>query len=200
MPKNISIWIAIAVMAVLGWYIVQKNAYERLYTPDGQFKRYQSEEFGFEFYYPKNYFLEEREVGDGHRTHYLIMLTEDTEENRLVREGNPPAGGAGREGPIAITIDIYQNNLDQLTLEQWLKETNNSNFKLSPDGKYSYITVAGRKAVLYRWSGLYEADNVAFVKGDNVYSIAVTYIAKEDLIRNDFALLLGSIQFKEDKK
>jgi hypothetical protein len=40
---------------------------------------------------------------------------------------------------------------------------------------------------------------VALINGDSIYSIAVTYIAKEDLIRNDFALLLGSLQFKEVK-
>ncbi len=193
MSKNALIWIAVLVMAALGWYALQKSAYEKMFTVDGQFKRYQSDKFGFEFYYPKNYFLEEREVGDGHREHYLIMLTEDTEENKLVREGKSP----GREGPIAITIDIYQNNLDALTLEQWLKETNNSNFKLSSDGIYSHISVAGQKAILYKWSGLYEADNVAFIKGDRIYSIAATYIAPDDVIRNDFALLIGSFQLRE---
>src|SRR3989344_7074505 len=51
------------------------------------FERYNSARFGISFFYPKGYHLEEREVGDALRYRTTIVLTEDTEENRLVREG-----------------------------------------------------------------------------------------------------------------
>ena len=152
---------------------------------------YNSSKFGFRFSYPKKYFLEERELGDGHRYHYNITLTEDTEENRLVREGKSP----GREGPVAITIDLYQNNLDNYTADGWIKGTNNSNYKLSPDGTLDEVTVSGILGLRYRWSGLYEADNIVIARPDNVYSFAVTYIFPDEAIRTDFERILKTFEF-----
>lgn len=154
-------------------------------------KPYESAEFGFSFRYPKNYFLEEKDLGNGERYHKVIILTEDTEENRLVREGKSP----GREGPTAITIDIYQNNLDNLSIENWLISNDNSNFKLS-DGTFEEIFLDGNRAVKYSWSGLYEADTVALRHGGNIISISSTYIFKEEPIRKDFSDILQSFNLK----
>jgi hypothetical protein len=157
-----------------------------------QFRTYQNAQYGIAFEYPVKYFLEAKEIGNGERGHFSIMLTEDTQENRAVREGRSP----GRDGPIAITFDLYQNNLDKLTLESWLTSTAVSNFKLS-DGTYVSTTVAGHDAIKYHWSGLYEADNVAIAMRDSILSVAVTYINPTQSIRQDFENILDTIRISK---
>jgi hypothetical protein len=120
------------------------------------------------------------------------VLTEDTEENRAVREGRSP----GRDGPVAITFDLYQNNLDKLTLESWLKSTAVSNFKLS-DGTYVSTKIAGHDALKYHWSGLYEADNIALATPDSILSVAVTYINPAESIRQDFENIVDTIRIPQ---
>lgn len=145
--------------------------------------------YGLSFEYPSKYFLEQRKTGNGERDRYSIILTEDTEANRQIREGQGPP----TEGPVSINIDIYQNNLDGLTAEQWIKNSSFSNFKLSPDEKISTTTVSGRPALAYRWSGLYEADNIVVATNDYIYSFVVTYIDPAEQIRKDFNTVLGSV-------
>lgn len=152
-------------------------------------KTYKNFTYGIEFQYPPTYYLEEKEIGTGERSHYTIMLTEDTEENRAVREGRAP----GREGPVAITFDIYRNDVDKISLETWLSGTNFSNFKLS-DGTYRPVRIADYDGIAYQWSGLYEADNVAFQTPDVIISVFVTYIEPGDAIRADFGRILETIK------
>lgn len=135
------------------------------------------------FSYPTTYFLEERELGNGERGHSQIMLTEDTEENRLVREGLSP----GRDGPVAISIDVIDNEFEQLSLYDWLLSDNRSNFKLSPTGSVSSTTQSGLPALSYHWSGLYEADSVVFSSTNHIILLTVTYITPEDDIRRIFS-------------
>ena len=153
-------------------------------------KSYSNPVAGLSFTYPKKYYLEEKEVGNAERSHYVIILTEDTEENRLVREGKSP----GRDGPIAITVDIYQNNLDKQTIAGWIKNTSESNYKLS-DGILASTTVAGREAFSYSFDGLYLADSVVASFKDSIISFTVTYINRNDQIRNDFQSVLQSLKF-----
>lgn len=152
-------------------------------------RTYDSDKFELRFKYPKKYFLETKELGDGHRGHFAIVLTEDTEENRLVREGKAP----GREGPVAISIDLYQSP-EELRPLSWVMGHSGSNFKLS-DGAYELTTLAGREAVSYSWDGLYRADNVVVTHNDYIASMVVTYITPEDEIRKDFGEILKTVEF-----
>lgn len=155
------------------------------------FREYSSTTLGLAFKYPSHYFLEEKNTGTPQRGRTTIILTEDTEENRLVREGKSP----GREGPVAITIDIHQNNLDNLSAEAWIRGSNDSNFKLS-NGLLTSVMLGGYPAIQYVWSGLYEADNVVSAANGNLYSLSVTYIAPNDQIRNDFRELLKTVSLQ----
>ena len=96
--------------------------------------------------------------------------------------------------PTGISIDIYQNDLDRQTLYGWLTGSSASNFKLSPDGTYTTASVDGREAIAYRWSGLYEADNTAFLHKDNIVSIAATYITPDDDSLRVYRGLLNSME------
>jgi hypothetical protein len=148
-------------------------------------KTYTSDAYHITFQYPANYSLEEKNRGDAHRGHFAIILTEKT-------DNPPPQGG---EGPPAITVDIYQNNLDKMPLLGWLKGTNESNFKLS-NGEFSSTTISGASAVEYEWDGLYEAKNIAFVHKDFIYSFAVTHLTDSDQIIKDFDTLMSSVELK----
>lgn len=154
-------------------------------------KTYTSQKLGLSFSYPASYFVEEKNIGNGEREIYQIELTADTQENRLVREGKTPP----REGPTAITITNYQNNLDNLSVEQWVKNTNDSNFKLSPDGKIENTSLiqGSHQALSYKWSGLYEGKTTVFTHSSNIIAVSVTYLTPQDPIISDYTKLLDSM-------
>ncbi len=144
---------------------------------------YNSGKYGLEFKYPDGYVLTERETGNAERARYTVTLVR--EEDSI-----PPRNG---EGPTAITFDIYQNNLDKQTPLDWLKNTDNSNFKLS-DGKYSTTTVGGVEGLSYSWSGLYEANAIVFPHKENIVAATVTFITPEDENIDVFADIVESIE------
>lgn len=151
-------------------------------------KIYNSDILGLRFRYPDRYLLQVKELGDGHRAHTVITLTENSKENQEVRENRT----IPREGPVSISWDIYQSP-DQSSLIEWLKNNPDSNFKLS-DGNYKEIQIAGAPALYYTWSGLYEADAVVFAHQDYLASVSATYIAPGDPIRKDFKQMLASVE------
>ena len=152
---------------------------------------YTNTSYGVSFEYPAHYFLTEREVGNGERHHYLVMLVEDTEFNRDLIAGKI----LGTEGPIAITLDIYQNNLDKLTAEMWMKNTSESNFKLG-NGSYDVGIAGGLQVVSYLWDGLYRGKTVAIANDNNVYAFTATYNADSDMTIRDLDQLLGTVKIK----
>jgi hypothetical protein len=171
--------IAVAIFALVAiGFIASREKKSENNTENNTSKTYKSEQYSFSFSYPQNYFLEERDLTTPQREQISLILTEDTEENRLVREGKSP----GREGPIAVTIDVYklsENEIsDPLT---WVQTTggNASNWKL--DGRnLIQTTVAGNPAVTYEWSGLYEARSTVLLHQSNIIMVTATYITPED--------------------
>ena len=181
--KKIIVTLIIAALLALGIYMfLDKEPSVNVDSPLAGGNVYTSEKYGIKFTYPDIYVLQESEIGDEHRRHYQIMLVQ--QEDSALRENS--------EGPTAITFDIYQNNIDQQSLESWLKGTNDSNFKLS-DGMYSSTTVDGVPAIEYRWSGLYEADAVAFRHNGAIVALTVTYITPEDANRKAYSDILKSV-------
>ncbi|HEY9584812.1 MAG TPA: hypothetical protein VJI33_04555 [Candidatus Paceibacterota bacterium] len=189
MKKNILIIIAVLILIGAGFYFwTKKETAENpsplspIVTDDNNYK---NNTYNFSFSYPETYIIDEGEVGNGERSHYTITLSP--------KDAFPlPAGG---EGPPTITIDIYQNDLDNLTLDSWLRNTNFSNFKLS-DGKYTDTTVSGTPAIRYHWSGLYEAETFAFIHKKSIIAVSGMYLSPEDEIVKDFNSLVSSIKLK----
>jgi hypothetical protein len=153
-------------------------------------KTYSNESLGISFKYPSLYYLEEVERGNGERGHFVITMYEDTEENKAVREGNSP----GREGPTAITLELYQSP-EQPDLMTWIQGHSGSNYKLS-NGNVSPTTLAGQEAYSYRWDGLYGGLSVVFKNRDYVAFTSVTYLTPEDRIITDFNELLKTVELK----
>lgn len=152
--------------------------------------KYDKTELGISLDYPENYILSEREVGNPQRRHYSIVFVEDLPENRALLSGDMVG-----EGPISMSLDIYQSNLDNYGSEEWIKENNNSNYKLSPDGKLYIDEVDGKDALIYKWSGLYEAYSVVVKGKKNIYVFTVNYISMEDSIIDDFNKLIETVRF-----
>jgi len=175
--KKLILLISSLAVLALGLFALFYKTPEEI--PNSEFKTYASE-LGISFQYPITYFLETKELGDGKKGHLSIVLTEDTEENRLVREGKSP----GRDGPVSITIELFQSP-EYLDPQQWVKHDKASNFNLS-NGMLTDAIIAGKKAVSYHWSGLYEADSFVLQNRDYVVFASVTYIAPEDQIKKDF--------------
>ncbi len=184
--KNIVKFSIIAVVALLVWGGFK--VYEGADTARTM-KTYSSEELSFT--YPALYYLEERTIADEKRSHRQIILTEDTEENRLVREGKSP----GREGPVAITIDVFPNTLGKQTLMQYVTGESDSNYKLGA-GKVSTITIGSQTGLEYFWSGLYEGRSFVTSNASNIYNFSVTFMNYDAPIVDDFEALLSTVEVK----
>lgn len=146
---------------------------------------YSNPTYGLSFEHGDSYELKERELGDEHRWHYSITLIDKAALAVMPENG---------EGPLAITIDVYQNDLDHQSAEEWIRNTNDSNYKLSPDGLIGSTTIAGVSALSYQWDGLYRGESIVFVHADAIVMASVTWISETDTIRDDFETVLNSLR------
>ncbi len=162
-------WILVLIVAVAG-VIVLVNKVSTPTPPNtvAVAHTYANQKYGITFDYPDGYVLQEGERGTTQRGHYAIVLTRE-EDSQVPENG---------EGPTGISIDIYQNNLDKQTLSSWLN-TSESNYKLG-NGTIASSTVAGKEAVVYQWSGLYEGETTAFLHNDNVVAVSLTWLTPQD--------------------
>jgi len=165
----------------VGAYVFRSAPWERPAPPPST---YSSSIYGISFSYSDTYALLEREAGNGERYHYVITLID---KDALA---NVPADG---EGPPAISIDIFQNNLEKQKVEEWIRGNSFSNFKLSPDNALASTTVAGTEAYAYTWDGLYRGESTVFAHKENIIMMSVTSLSPADAIRADFSDILASL-------
>jgi len=145
---------------------------------------YTNAKYGISFRYPDAYEVREQLApGSALRERYSIVL---------IRKADLPLPTAG-EGPPTITIDIYQNNLDNQTTESWIRGTNESNFKLG-EGVLSSTTISGKPALSYRWSGLYEGTTIVRAEPNWIYAFSVTYLEMGADIVQDFVAIRDSVR------
>lgn len=148
---------------------------------------YKNDTYGVSFTYPKELYLEEKEVGNAERGHYVISLTENTDTNKKLRKG-----GIIGEGPTAITLDIFQNNIDKTLLVDWIKGVSYSNFKLS-NGVYATTSIAGVTGYMYDWDGLYRGHSIVFAYKESIVMVSVTNLTPEDKLLKDFQIIISSL-------
>lgn len=151
---------------------------------------YESDFYNLRFAYPDSYFLIERDVGTPETPQRAIILAENTQENRDVLEGR---GDEPREGPTAITIDIYENP-QELSAQDWVHSS--TTWTLS-DQILKPVNVSGHEGVAYHWSGLYEGTSTIISAGKYMYVASVTSLSAEDQMIQDYEALLGSLQLTE---
>lgn len=174
--KSFIFWIGLILIVAGGFYIATSPPRTPLAT-------YTNDEFDFIFGYPNRYTPEVKEVGTGERRHTAIILAEPMVEGQL--EGSP-----------AVTIDIYQNDLDKLDVVDWIKNTSASNYKLG-NGNIDIVEHDQFPMYGYSWDGLYRGATFAFSYGTNIYAFSATYIEQSDQTLKALATILATLQFRE---
>jgi hypothetical protein len=194
--KNIAVGIITIIAVALGGYLIFKTG-----LPEGSFNiptrqeqsdrlEYSSNELGISFSYPAKYFLEERTINTAERLHKTIVLIEDTPTNRELIKGEVPS-----EGPTAITIDVFQNNLDKNTAKQFIEGNAFSNYKLG-NGEIEEGTLGNLPAYRYFWDGLYRGESVVVANDNHIYMFSATYLEETDDIRSDLYEILDTVKIK----
>ncbi len=185
--RGASVGIVIILLILLGgtfWFAIQKFNTPAPSTNllGEELVRYStSSPLRLSFSYSNSLFLEERQLGDNEGVYTQLVLTEDSEENRLLREGKAPP----RDGPVAITIDVIDNRILKVPLETWILNDSRSNYGLATSA-LATTTVAGVSGFSYGATGLYESDNIAVSVGTHIIFLTVTYLTKDDSLRRVF--------------
>ena len=187
--KNITIVIlgVAIVIAIIFW---PKGDTSVVLAPT-TYSTYADQALGISFTYSNGYFLEERDIDTTRRLHRQIILMEDNEWNRKLARGEIK----DTEGPPAITVDIFQNDLDRQSAREFITGSNNSNYKLGP-GTISTSTKGDTVGLEYPWSGLYEGRSFVVANEDYVYMFSVSYLSPEDQIIDDFEALLKTVTIR----
>jgi hypothetical protein len=198
--QNIAVGVIVTLVALVGGYLIFNTGLSRsafdlpgvLQNEERNYKTYSSEELGMSFSYPDNYFIEERTITEGERFRKVVVLIEDTPGNRQLLSGEVPS-----EGPVAITVDVFQNNLDNMSAEDFIVGTNFSNYKLG-DGEIQEGFVSGIPAYRYEWDGLYRGESVVTATARFVYMFSATSLLPTDEIRMDFYDLLNTVRISSN--
>ena len=146
---------------------------------------YTNPTYGISFSYPDTYELVEQDIGSGERRRYVIALADKEALSRAPQNG---------EGPPSITFDIFQNNIDNTSIENWIRGTNFSNFKLNLDGELSPTSVGRARALSYTWDGLYRSQSIVFEHNENIVMSTVGYLSAQDEIVRDFTYILSTVE------
>ncbi len=187
MKKNLILAAILIVVLVVASYLAY--VFRPQPAPDTLGTRYQSAAYDLSFTQPEGYYLVERQVGTLERPQLALVLVEDTQENRDVLNG---IATTPREGPTAISIDVYPNT-DKRSAEEWMRQDTNWTIRSS---ELTPITIAGIPGVSYTWSGLYEGRTSIVTSGTHAYVFSVTWMTREDRILTDFETLLQSVRFE----
>jgi hypothetical protein len=154
-------------------------------TPDRALKTFYNQKYGIAFNYPDSYEVKETDAtGEGTPRHSIVLA------DKAALASVP----AESEGPPAITLDIFPNAQNQ-SPEVWIKGSNFSNFKLSPDGQISATAIAGEEGMAYGWDGLYRSNSIVINHKKQIYMFSVGYTTPDDLLIKDFAGIIASVQF-----
>lgn len=149
--------------------------------------QYSSDAYGISFSYPSNYVLEEKDVApeNSQKYHQIILIDK--------KDLPPPVNG---EGPTAITMDLYENDINKYTAEDWARNSKQSNLKLG-EGIIAHTTISELPAISFRWSGLYEGTTIVLSKPNLVYTFNVTYMEMGSQIIQDFVKIRDSIKISK---
>lgn len=180
--------IAILILGVVLYYRKERSDTD-VSKPRPGTERYVSAAYGFSFDYPNTYFLDVYDMDDAEYSHRSIVLTQDNETNRAIREGRLMETESGP----SVVIDIFQNNPDNETLDQWMARHAQSNSSIL-EGAYTKTAIGSVDAFAYSWDGLYRGDSIVFLHKGNIILLSGTYLERTDAIRVVFRDLVDSME------
>jgi hypothetical protein len=148
---------------------------------------YSSPERGLSFVYrtlPNGYELREIPADEPGAFGAVVLMR----KSELIGLVDDPA----REGPPAITLEVFQNS-DDSTLDSWVASSERSN---APVGAALEPTIIGERAGLrYAWDGLYASESVVVMGDGRVYVFSYGRLADDDGYQKDFDALLKTVDF-----
>jgi hypothetical protein len=189
MNKKVTFIALIAVIILAGLVFVFRDRFispRNLPISTGE-KNFTSEMYGISFTIPEGYaLLEGQKPGAGAPTYsYVIIDSEEFERPRRNGEAAP-----------SISIDVFDTKTSSLSLPTWFHTNPSSNSNLTYARSYATTTFAGRPAIGYRWSGLYEGETLAFIHKDYLIALNVSYIDAGDKNIPAFRKLMESLKLK----
>lgn len=158
-------------------------------------KKFQSEKYKFSLFYPPNYLLAAGKdlisSGDsnGSKALFSLQLYPNSPSNQKYLSGADPE----REMTPVITVLVYKGN-GQSLISSWVPNTVVSDIREIP-GIFKEVVLAGQKALLYPWSGMYDEDAVVTLHGDFRYNFDVAVTEGDSALRKDFYRILSTVAF-----
>ncbi|WP_315790270.1 hypothetical protein [Fischerella sp. JS2] len=139
---------------------------------------YQSDRYGFQFSYsPKDFVVDEKTNKPSSKDNLLTTIDIWTQQHaKKIRSG---AYEGGTEYPTNVSVRVYRNP-QKLPLHKWVQQSNQ--FGITRDFKNTKI--AGKNAIAFQSSGLYENENIVFPSPRST-DIIVIQFAKINYGNND---------------
>jgi hypothetical protein len=158
-------------------------------STDDRLRTYVSSELGLRFDYPALYHLRETDGRRAARTPRVIVLVEDTAENRDLLDG---VSTTAREGPPSLTIEVHANP-DGLGAEAWTLARATDVLRTGP---LDAVEVAGEPGVRFAWDGLYLGRSTVVSRAGYLYVFSVTWMDPGERILADHEALLASVRWR----
>lgn len=157
------------------------------------YRAYTNGDFGIQFTYPtlpNGYVLQPR-TADNDPTHqFALDLFRESEWQEFQRATE------AREGPPAISIDVYTN-----VKRQWSGLWAETHPELSHVSRImsdiEYVVIGGANAVNYFADGLFPLDTFVVANGDHVFVLTAMIPDASDAIATDFKELIASLEFPQ---
>ncbi|HEV7449174.1 MAG TPA: hypothetical protein VGP13_01395 [Candidatus Paceibacterota bacterium] len=154
---------------------------------------FDSKHVGLHFDYPAGYAQALNHINEGQEDEYHQVV--------FVKGQQLAQTDAVWEGPPAITIAGIDVPADT-NLEYWVMHDKRSNWSMAypayAEGDFDKTTVGGEPALSFNYEGQYTAKAVVVLHKGRMYVFAVSWVAQEDQIRQDFENIIHTVKFIDE--
>lgn len=191
--KQILIICGVIVLAIAGLYLFfgHNTAVAPVVETNQKEVKTETTDYGFTFAYPSGadgYTLQIPSDG----AHGDLVFTEsifDTTEYKQLQESTIP-----REAPASLTVQVYRNPMN-LPAREWITQTEESNYRLSPNGTISEVSLGSTSFEGYQFDGLYRTDAYVYGKDGYIYVFANMWDNPESGMKKDMETLIAGVKW-----